>query len=84
MAANRLAEKGFFICEPAQGRRVRYRGCEERDLFRVRVSASVSNGLVEDFGRYALAPSVQAAGTVDPSNLKELEWLLREHRDTDA
>jgi predicted transcriptional regulator len=79
--ANRLVEKGLFIREPMSERVYRYRAVESRDAFLERFSAAVANGLVEDFGRNALAQLVRAADEVDPVYLDELERLVRERRE---
>jgi hypothetical protein len=71
----------LLIRELMSERVYRYRAVESRDAFLERVSAAVANGLVEDFGRNALAQLVRAADEVDPVYLDELERLVRERRE---
>ena len=78
--ANRLVEKGLLIREPSGDRAYAYRAAEGREAFLSRVAASVASGLVEDFGRQALAQLVQAADETDPAYLDELERLVRERK----
>jgi predicted transcriptional regulator len=81
--ANRLVEKGLLVREePVGDRAFRYRATETRDAFLARVSLGVASGLVDAFGRPALAHFVQAADSIDPSYLDELERLVRERKET--
>ena len=77
---NRLVEKGLLLREPTADRAFRYRAAESREAFLGRVTASVANGLVGDFGRHALAQLVEAAEAIDPVYLDELERLVRERK----
>ncbi|MGH2361211.1 MAG: BlaI/MecI/CopY family transcriptional regulator [bacterium] len=68
---NRLAEKGILI----RGGRPRahwFRPRESKDAFLTRVSKSVAEGLVQDFGDYAVAQFVAAVRDVDPQRLDAL------------
>lgn len=78
--ANRLVDKGVLTREPAHGRAFRYRAAEEREAFLGRIAASVSSGLIGEFGQPALAQFVQAAERVDPAYLDELERLVGERK----
>lgn len=79
--ANRLVEKGHLERQRTAGRAFRYRAREDRDAFLQRVSVSVADGLVRDFGHQALARFVEAADTVDPTYLDELERLVRARKE---
>lgn len=74
---NRLVEKGLLIRERTRDRAFVYRPTVSRDAFLDRVMTSVASGLVEDFGRQALAHFVQVADELDPTYLEELEQLVR-------
>jgi predicted transcriptional regulator len=78
--ANRLVQKGLLTREPTADRAFAYRATEEREAFLARISASVANGLVGDFGQHALAQFVRAAEAVDPAYLDELQRLVRQHK----
>jgi len=74
---NRLAEKGILI----RGGRPRahwFRPRESRDAFLTRVSKSVAEGLVKDFGDYAVAQFVAAVRDVDPQRLDALRRAVRD------
>lgn len=78
--ANRLVDKGLLIREPAADRAFRYRTTETREAFLDRVSASVTLGVVGEFGKRSLAHFVDAAGEVDAAYLDELERLVQQKR----
>ncbi len=79
--ANRLVDKGLLSRERRAGRSYQYRATETREAFVQRVSATVANELVRDFGAHALAQLVQAADELSPAYLDELERLVRERRE---
>jgi len=73
---NRLTEKGILI----RGGRPRahwFRPRESKDAFLTRVSKSVAEGLVKDFGDYAVAQFVAAVRDVDPQRLDALRRAVR-------
>ena len=74
---NRLVEKGLLVRERTRDRAFVYRPTVSRDAFLDQVMTSVASGLVEDFGRQALAHFVQVADDLDPTYLEELELLVR-------
>lgn len=80
--ANRLVEKGLLVRESTESRAFRYRAVESREVFLDRIAARVANGLVTDFGQHGLAQLVQAAETLDPIYLDELERLVHERKGT--
>ncbi len=78
--ANRLVQKGLLSREPTKDRAFAYRATEEREAFLARVSASVANSLVSDFGPHALAQFVRAVEETDPAYLDELQRLVRQSK----
>ena len=77
---NRLVEKGLLVRERTAERAYVYRASLDREVFLAQVATTVASGLVEEFGRSALAPLVRAAGDIDPAYLDELERLVRERK----
>jgi len=78
--ANRLVEKELLVRETTGSRAFRYHAAESREVFLHHVAANVANGLVADFGVQGLAQLVQAAETLDPAYLDQLEQLVRERK----
>ena len=79
--ANRLVDKELLVREATGHRPYVYRATVDRETFLARIAATVSSGLVGDFGRQALAQFVQAADAIDPVYLDELERLVRERKE---
>lgn len=78
---NRLVEKGLLVRERTTERAYAYRAAEDREAFLAKVASNVASGLMDEFGRRALAPLVSAAEAVDPAYLDELERLVRERKE---
>lgn len=76
---NRLAEKGLLI-RRGHARAYRYVPRESRDTFMARVSKSVAEGMIKDFGDYAVAQFVAALDRADPRKLDDLRRVVNAHR----
>ncbi len=75
---NRLVEKGF-LKRRREGRAYIYSAVEDREAFLARVSRQVVEGLLQDFGRLAIAQFIDVADAIDPDLLNELRHLA-DHR----
>ncbi|NOZ26697.1 MAG: BlaI/MecI/CopY family transcriptional regulator [Chloroflexi bacterium] len=75
---NRLVEKGF-LKRCREGRAYIYSAVEDRETFLARVSRQVVEGLLQDFGRLAIAQFIDVADAIDPDLLNELRHLV-DHR----
>lgn len=73
---NRLVAKRTLARRRA-GRAFVYRALETREAFLERVSRTVAEGLLLDFGPLAVAQFVDAVDAVDPALLASLEQLVR-------
>lgn len=72
---NRLAEKRILVRRGHRGA-YRFAAREPRDAFMARVSREIAQGLVRDFGDYAVAQFVTAVWDVDPAKLETLRRAL--------
>ncbi len=73
---NRLVTKRA-LARRRTGRAYVYRALEAREAFLERVSRTVAEGLLRDFGPLAVAQFVDAVDAVDPTLLAGLERLVR-------
>jgi predicted transcriptional regulator len=76
---NRLVDK-HVLTRRRESRAFIYAPVETRAAFLERVSRSVADGLVQEFGALALAQFVDAVDAVDPDLLAKLERLVRERQ----
>ncbi len=76
---NRLVDKGT-LTRQRRSRAFIYLPKQSREVFIGRVSRAILGGLVRDFGSLAVAQFVETLDEVDPSQLEELERLVRERR----
>ncbi len=72
---NRLVEKQVLVRRRV-GRAYRYAPRDSREDFLARVSQTVVEGLLEDFGELAIAQFVSAVDRIDPDQLAELRALI--------
>lgn len=68
---NRLAVKGFLIRRGHSGT-YRFLARESRDVFLAGASKAIAEGLIRDFGDYAVAQFVAALREADPGKLETL------------
>lgn len=80
---NRLVDKGA-LTRQRRSRAFVYLPKQSREAFIGRVSRAILGGLVRDFGSLAVAQFVETLDEVDPSQLEELERLVRERRLSNA
>jgi len=80
---NRLVEKRV-LSRRREGRAFAYAPVESRDAFLERVSRSVVEGLLMDFGDLAVAQFIDALDSVDPALLAELERRVRERHEQEG
>jgi len=72
---NRLADKGVLVRRGHSGA-YRYAARENRDAFLARISHTIAQGLIRDFGDYAVAEFVTAIRDIDPAKLETLRRAL--------
>lgn len=74
---NRLADKGILARRGHRGA-YRFAARETRDAFMARISHAIAQGLIRDFGDYAVAQFVTAVRDIDPAKLETLRRALAE------
>lgn len=75
---NRLADKGVLTRRGHSGT-YRFEAHETRDAFMAKISHDIAQGLIRDFGDYAVAQFVTALRDADPAKLETLRRALARH-----
>lgn len=75
---NRLVDKGMLVRRGHSGA-YRFTARDDRDAFMAKISHAIAQGLIRDFGDYAVAQFVTAVRDVDPAKLQMLRRALAQH-----
>lgn len=76
---NRLVDKGLLVRAGAKGSYT-YQAAVGRDAFGRAVARQVADGLIRDFGKFAVTQFVEAAAEQDAAALAQLEAALRRRK----